>query len=67
MNENSSPTPPAYTVRYSRVIGPIWAVAIGLTITVGLGVFTLMGVFVTTSTRNIVGAFLLSAAIALDI
>ena len=65
MNENSSPTPPAYTVRYSRVIGPIWAVAIGLTITVGLGVFTLMGVFVTTSTRNIVGAFLLAAVVAL--
>ncbi|MEZ4558454.1 MAG: amino acid permease [Caldilineaceae bacterium] len=39
--------------------------AIGLTITVGLGVFTLMGVFVTASTRNIVGAFLLAAVVAL--
>lgn len=65
MSENNADSNNSTVVRYSRVIGTPWAVALGLSVSVGLGLFTLLGVFAGVDSRSLVSGYLLSALVAL--
>ncbi len=65
-SEVDSPSTPS--VRYSRVLSIRQAIAIGATITVGLGVFTLLGLLVQNSGgESLISTYILTAVIAIPL